>query len=239
MKRILGLTITLALSGAALSVQAQTADEIISKHQTAMGGEAKLKAIKTMTAEGNLAVQGMEFPFKMAVINNTGMRMEFEAMGTHNVQVATPTGGWFLLPIQQQTEPVDAKAEDMKEVGSELDLEGEMIDAKAKGHSLEMVGKETADGKEMYKLKLTRKNGTTAYYFIDATTFYIVKRLNTATVQGQEMEIVTKLSEYKKTDDGYVYASVIEQSPMETKVVLNKVVMNPELSASILEKPAK
>ncbi len=127
----------------------------------------------------------------------------------------------------------------MKDVGSELDLEGELINAKAKGHTLELVGKETADGKEVYKLKLTRKNGSVATYFIDAATYYIVKRQSTAKVQGQEMEIITTMSEFKKTDDGYVYASVVEQAPMDTKIVLTKVVMNPALDASILEKPAK
>lgn len=239
MKRILGLTIAIALSGAALNVQAQTADEVISKHQAAMGGEAKLKSIKSMISEGQLQVQGMEFPFKVSVISNTGMRVEFEAMGTKNIQVATPTGGWFLLPVQQQTEPVDASAEDMKDVGSELDLEGELVNAKAKGHTVELVGKDNTDGKETFKLKLTRKNGSVAYYFIDPATYYITKRQSTASMQGQQMEIVTKMSEFKKTDDGYVYASVIEQAPMETKVVISKVELNPEITASILEKPAK
>ncbi len=64
MKKILGLTIAIALSGAALQVKAQTAEEVISKHQAAMGGEAKLKNIKTMTTSGNLQVQGMEFPLR-------------------------------------------------------------------------------------------------------------------------------------------------------------------------------
>lgn len=239
MKRILGLTFAIAISGAALQVQAQTADELIGKHQAAMGGEAKLKALKTMTSEGNLAVQGMEFPFKVSVINNAGMRMEFEAMGTKNVQVATPTGGWFFLPVQQQTEPVDANPDDMKDIGSELDLEGEIIDAKAKGHTVELVGKETVDGKELFKLKLTRKNGSVAYYFLDPATYYIVRKESTSKVQGQDMEIVTTMSEWKKTDDGYVYASVIEQQPMQTKVVVSKMVMNPAIDASIFEKPAK
>lgn len=239
MKKILALTIAIALSGAALQSKAQSADEIIGKHQAAMGGDAKLKSLKAMVSEGNMSVQGMEFPFKVSVISNTGMRMEFEAMGTHNIQVATPTGGWYFLPIQQQTEPVDASAEDMKDVGNDLDLQGEIIDAKAKGHNLELVGKETIDGKEAYKFKLTRKNGTVANYFIDAASYYIVKRIHSATVQGQTMELETKMSEFKKTDDGYVYASVIEQLPMDTKIVITKVQANPAIDASILQKPAK
>ncbi|WP_109694732.1 LolA family protein [Chitinophaga deserti] len=238
MKRFLGLAITIALSGAAISSQAQTADEIIAKHQAAMGGDAKLKSLKSLYSEGTMSVQGMDFPFKITVLSNTAMRVEFEAMGTTNIQVATPTGGWFLLPVQQQTEPVDANPDDMKDIGSELDLEGELVDAKAKGHTVELVGKDASDGPEQYKFKLTRKNGSVAHYFIDPATFFITKRVTTGNVQGQEMTLVTKLSDYKKTSDGYSYAAKIEQSPMETVVVLTKVTANPPVPDSTFQKPA-
>jgi hypothetical protein len=41
-------------------VQAQTANEVINKHITAMAGKEKLASLITMKMEGNLNVQGTE-----------------------------------------------------------------------------------------------------------------------------------------------------------------------------------
>ncbi|RPD39061.1 outer membrane lipoprotein-sorting protein [Chitinophaga barathri] len=236
MKNFLMLTLAVTLTGTAVSTKAQTVDEIVEKHITAMGGKDKLAAIKSTTTEGTMEVQGMEFPFKATIINKRGMRIEFEAMGTKNVQVATTTGGWNLLGVQQQTEPVDVPAESLKEIGPDLDIEGELVNAKEKGHTLELIGKEPIDGgAELYKIKLTRKDGNVANYFIDTKTYYITKR--SANMGGEEA--INSLLDYKKTDDGYAYATVVETQPTGVKVKVNKITFNPPVDEKIFDKPAK
>ena len=235
MKNYLMLTLAAALTTTAVSTKAQTVDEIVGKHITAMGGKDKLEAIKTSVTEGTMEVQGMEFPFKATIINKRGMRIEFEAMGTKNIQVATTTGGWNMLGVQQQTEPVDVPAESLKEIGPDLDIEGELVNAKEKGHTLELIGKETADGAEMYKIQLTRKDGNVANYFIDAKNYYITKR----SVQVGGEEAINTLLEYKKTDDGYAYASIVETQPTGIKLKVTKMLFNSSVDEKIFEKPAK
>ena len=45
---------------------AQTADDIIAKHEKAMGGKDKIKAVKTERVTGKMVMgQGMEAPFTM------------------------------------------------------------------------------------------------------------------------------------------------------------------------------
>lgn len=235
MKNYLMLTLAAALTITAVSTKAQTVDEIVSKHITAMGGKEKLDALKSSVTEGTMEVQGMEFPFKATIINKRGMRIEFEAMGTKNIQVATTTGGWNLLGVQQQTEPVDVPAESLKEIGPDLDIEGELVNAKEKGHTLELIGKETANGAEMYKIQLTRKDGNVANYFIDVQNFYITKR----SVQVGGEEAINTLLEYKKTDDGYAYASIVETQPTGVKLKVTKILFNPPVDEKVFEKPAK
>lgn len=235
MKHYLMLTLAAALTTAAVGTKAQTVDEIVSKHITAMGGKDKLGALKSSVTEGTMEVQGMEFPFKATIINKRGMRIEFDAMGTKNIQVATTTGGWNLLGVQQQTEPVDVPAESLKEIGPDLDIEGELVNAKEKGHTLELVGKETADGAELYKIQLTRKDGNVANYFIDTKSYYITRR----SVQMGGQEAINTLLEYKKTDDGYAYASVVETQPTGVKLKVTKMLFNSPVDEKIFEKPVK
>ncbi|MBO9153423.1 hypothetical protein ACFOTA_14475 [Chitinophaga sp. GCM10012297] len=235
MKNLLMLTLAITLTGAAVNTQAQTVDEIVGKHIEAMGGKEKLANLKATTTEGTMEAQGMELPFKATIINKRGMRIEFEVNGTQNIQVATTTGGWNLLGIQQQTEPTDVSADDLKDLAPEIDIEGELVNAKEKGNTLELIGKESEDSAEVYKIKLTRKDGNVANYFLDTKSYLIAKR--TVNVGGQE--IVNVLGDYKKADDGYTFASVVETLPAGVKLKIAKVTYNPPVDEKIFEKPVK
>jgi hypothetical protein len=152
--------------------------------------------------------------------------------------VITDKGGWMFLPIQQQQAPVDSDPADLVDSQRDLDLTGELVDYKAKGHTAELIGKETIDGQELYKIKLTRKDGSVTNYFVDGTTWYVTKKTTTKSIQGQDIEVVENISDFKKTDDGFVYAAAVEQLPMGMKINFTKVQINPVLDEKIFEKPA-
>lgn len=232
------LALSLALVAVTITTKAQTIDEVVSKHIEAMGGPEKMKALKSLTTEGTMQVQGMEFPFKTWSIHNTAMRVDFEAMGTTNTQVVSSNGGWMFMPVQQQQAPVDSDPETVKEGMSELDLTGDLYDYKAKGNTLELIGKETQDGQEFYKIKLTRKNGTVSNILLDAKTYLVSKKITSKTIQGQEMELTEVLSDYKKTADGYTYAGTIEQQPMGVKMSFGKYEYNSAVDKKLFDKPA-
>lgn len=238
MKLFRMLALSMLLVGAAVSTQAQTLDEVVSKHITAMGGEAKLNALNTQIAEGSMSLQGMNFPLKVINVNKKAMRIEFEAMGTNNIQVITDKGGWMFLPVQQQTAAVDSDPADLADSQRDLDLTGELVDYKGKGHTAELIGKETIDGQELFKIKLTRKDASVSNYFVDATTWYVTKRTTVKSIQGQEIEIVENYSDFKKSDNGYVYAAAQEQLPMGMKINYTKVQVNPAVDEKVFEKPA-
>lgn len=232
------LALSLALVAVTITTKAQTVDEVINKHIDAMGGADKIKAVKSQTTEGTMEIQGMEFPFKTWSIHNTAMRIDFEAMGTTNTQVVSTKGGWMFMPVQQQQAPVDSDPETVKEAASELDLTGEMYDYKTKGHTAELIGKETLEGQELYKIKFTRKSGTVTTIMVDAGTYLISKRITPRTIEGQEVEITEILSNYKKTADGYTYAATIEQLPMGMKMNFGKYEYNAAVDQKMFEKPA-
>lgn len=238
MKQFRMLTLSMLLVGAAVGTKAQTLDEVVSKHITAMGGEAKLKALNSQIAEGSMFIQGMDFPLKVINLNQKAMRIEFDAMGTKNIQVITQKGGWMFLPVQQQTAPVDIKAADLADSQRDLDITGELVDYKAKGHTAELIGKETIDGQELYKIKLTRKDASICHYFVNPANWYVTKRTTAKSVQGQEIEVVENFSDFKKSGDGYVYPAVTEQLPMGMKITYTKVEINTPLDEKVFEKPA-
>jgi hypothetical protein len=216
---------------------AQTVDEIISKNTVAMGGDAVLKGITSQYMEGNMEMQGQTVPLKRWVKQNEAMRLEFNIMGTNNVQVVTPTMGWSLMPIMQQTEPQEMDAQTMKVMKAQLDLRGELYDYKKKGKKIELMGKDTVNGSMAYKLKVNGEDGTNSIAYLDATSFLLVKATNKVNVQGQDMQKVTLLSHYKKTPEGNAYPGVTEQSPIGIKINIDKVEMNKPVADSLFTKP--
>ena len=194
-----------AIGFAAISASAQTADEIVNKHITAMGGAEKLASLKTVKMEGNMSTQGIDIPLTITKSHLLGMRLDMEIMGTSNYQLANATKGWVFMPVMQQTEPQEMDADQHKTILSQFDVQGSLYNYKEKGYTVEYIATEKLDGKDAYKLKLV-KNGNNVFYFIDAVSGFVVKTASKMSAQGQEMDVETSFTDYKKNADGYWFA---------------------------------
>lgn len=194
-----------ALCFAAFNVSAQTADEIVAKNITAMGGAEKLASLKSVKMEGNLSTQGIDIPITLTKVHMKGMRMDLEIMGTSNYQLANETKGWVFMPIQQMDSPQEMPADQHKAIKSQMDVQGTLFNYKDKGYTVEYVGTEKVEGADAWKLKVV-KNGEPSFYFIDAKTNLLVKTSSNREVNGQSMDIETLFKDYKKNADGFIFA---------------------------------
>lgn len=234
------LALSLFALTTAMGTMAQTADEIVSKHVEAMGGAEKLKTLKTVYSEGTLTLPGVELPIKIYQINEKAMRLEFELQGTDNIQVVTSDAGWVFMPVQQMTEATDMPDEQLKLARKGLTLTGELFDYKAKGKTVEFVGKESAGGKDVYKLKVTDTDKIVTTLIIDASTYYVLSSESEVSVQGQSATVKNVFKDYKKTPEGYVFPYVSEQTvgPQSFSTSMTKVEVNKPIDEAIFKKPA-
>jgi hypothetical protein len=184
---------------------AQTADQVIIKYIAAMGGKEKLESLKTVKMEGNLSTQGVDVALTITKKHLEGMRIDLEIMGTANYQLANKAAGWKFMPIMQQAEPTEMTAEEHKSIVSQFDVQGSLFNYKEKGYTVEYVGTEKLDGKDVYKLKAV-KNGADVFYFIDVSSNFIVKTAAKINASGQETEVETKFTDYKQNSDGYWFS---------------------------------
>src|ERR1700733_277231 len=189
-----------------VSVRAQTADEVVSKYVDAIGGKTVLNGIKSMYVESLVEVSGMELSAVTYVLFGKGFKNESDFNGTKIVQVITDTSGWSINPPMGQTNAVAMTPEQVKTSQPQLQIGGALYNYAAKGYKIELIGKDTAMGGE-YKIKL---NGATALlettYYINAKTYLIDKEVAKVSAQGQEIEVTSIFSDYKKTDAGLVVA---------------------------------
>jgi hypothetical protein len=213
---------------------AQTVDEVVDKYIDAIGGKEKLLALKSIKMEGSLTVQGFEVGITNTTLHGVGSRVDISVPGMgEGFQIMTPTKGWDFMPFQGQSSPQEASADKVKNGQTQLDIQSPFLNYKEKGHTVELMGKEKAGGKDCYKLKLTTKEGKVNTTFIDATTYYRVKTIGKANANGQEMDIEVEYSDFKKTPEGYVFAHA--QTTPQGPLTYSSITINPTVDVNIFK----
>ena len=223
-------------TAATFFAKAQTADEIVTKHLNAIGGADAWKKVNSMKQTGSLTVQGANVTISNITVNNVGNRQDISVAGQSGYVIITPKAGWQYLPFNGQTKPEAMTEDDLKQGIDELDIQGNLLDYKAKGHTVEYLGKDDVDGTEAYKLKLTTKNGNVQTIYIDPATNYIIRTVSKRKGNGQEFDVTTNMSGYQKLPEGIVMPMTVSLPFGELKIT--KTEINGPVDEAIF-KPAK
>jgi hypothetical protein len=209
---------------------AQTAEEIVTKYVEAIGGAAAWKKVNSLYYEGKITVQGAEVNVTLTALNGKGVRQNISFGGMTGYQIVTPTAGWNFMPFQGQAAPEAMTADQLKESADDLDVQGKLVDYKSKGHTVEYLGKDDVEGTECFKLKITSKAGNVETVFIDPKSYYVIRSVVKRTANGQESDVPTDLSNYKKLPEGIVVPFSIKLT--EGELVISKAEVNKQIDES-------
>ena len=226
--------LALAVLVTGISVNAQTADEIITKHFEAIGGKAKIAEIKSIRTESNYDIAGQSAPSITTVLNGKGFKNEIDFGGQKMVQVVTDKGAWMINPMAGQSAPVSLPEKQAKAAVDQIYVGGPLLDYAGKGYKVELAGREDVKGVNAYKLKVS-KDGNESFFYIDPTKYYLIKRVAAVEVEGQKTETATFYSDFKKTDFGYTMPYTMEIVLPQISLVgtITKVDINQPVAESI------
>jgi len=194
----------------------------------------------------------IQLPFSMELQRPRRMRVELQFSGQTAIQVYDGANGWKLRPYLGRRVVEPYTADEMKMASMQADLDGPLIDYAAKGSRIELTGMEKVEDRDTYKIKLTMKDGRALAVWIDAGTFLETKiegqpRMLDGTyhpvevyfrdyrpVSGLQIPFIleTKVLPVAQTALGFKDPPV----PAE-KTIIERVVVNPKLEASIFAKP--
>ena len=195
---------------------AQTADDVIDKYISALGGKEKLSTLNSARLQGNINIQGTDVSLTITKLNNVGIRTDIEVMGTSNYQIVTAAKGVSFMPVQGMSAPTDMTDDQFKPSQTQLDIQSPLLNYKDKGNAVELLGTEKIDGEDNYKLKVTFKNGVISNYFIGSKNSRLNKSTGKRMINGEEMEIETTFSNYKQNADGFWFAYTVVSTQGET-----------------------
>lgn len=214
-----------------VSAKAQTADEIIAKYITAIGGADKWSKVQSMKLEGLIEVQGISIPYTVQAVQMKGVRVDAEFQGNKIIDIVTPEKGWSQNPLAGKASLDPMTADEFKARVDELDIQDAFINYQEKGSSVEFLGKDEEDGNEYYKIKLTTKNSNEKTYFFDTKTNLVYKTESIVKQQGQEVKSSMKYLDYQTTDFGVKMAFKQDQGQM--MMVTKKVTINTPVDETI------
>jgi outer membrane lipoprotein-sorting protein len=238
MRRPLSPTAALlaAIFLAAGAVQAQTLDEIIDKNLKSKGGLDKLRATTSVKMTGKVTAQGKEMPQTIWAKRPNLMRREAMVDGQRMVTAFDGKTLWMsagAAPAQEMPGPQAAYATQQSEFDSVF------VDYKEKGHTIELVGKEKVNGKDAYRVKVTKKGGPPQDYYLDAESGLETKISMSIDQGGRPAVVVTEMSDYRDVDGRLVPFStrqLLNGNEMAS-ITIEKYEFNPPIEDSVFRMP--
>lgn len=223
-----------------LPISAQSVDEILAKYYQARGGLEKIKSIRTLRLTGKISGGGMEFPVVMEQKRPNLMRLEFTLQGLTGIQAYDGKRGWMVMPFGGKKDPEPMDEDMLKQLAQQADIDGALVDYKEKGHQVELIGKESVEGTDAYKLKLTRRDGDVEYIYLDTDSYMEIKVEGKRTIRGTEFEGETVYGDYKQVN-GLMMPHSIESgakgSSQKQKIMIEKIEINPPIEDSRFAMP--
>lgn len=208
--------------------KAQTVDEIVNKHIEAIGGAAALDRLQSVVKEGNLNAQGYDVAIVMTQVANKAYKMDISVMGMNAYQIVTPKEGWSFMPFNGETAPRTLTEDELKDGLDNLDPQGALYNYAKKGHQVSLVGSDKLEGKECFELSVTTVNGKKRTYYIDKSTYFIIKGVSIKEDKNEEYIY----SNYKAVDGvQFAHTTVRPQGELN----FSKITVNGKVDESIFK----
>jgi outer membrane lipoprotein-sorting protein len=195
----LGL-LAIAIAGELASgrARAQTAGELIAKNIAARGGLEKIRAVQSMRLTGTMSIGDEKMPAVLELKRPDKMRWEFTVDDQVQVEGYDGKAGWTQMTTGGRTNVEPMSAEEQKDVALQADMDGPFVDYRSKGIEIELVGKDRVDDRDAWKLHVTLPNGEKRDVYLDAGSFLQIQTVMRREVEGQEVEVTSRIGEYRE-----------------------------------------
>lgn len=237
-----GFAAAFCLSPAA--IHAQTLDDIIAANLKSKGGLEAIKSTTTVRMAGSVVARdpnGKEMSGTMTMVAKRPnlMRRDATVAGQRMINAFDGTSLWMAMgarPPQVVPGPQAAYAQ------QDAEFDSVFVDYKEKGHKIELVGKDTAGGKPVYHLRVTKKGGPPQDFYLDAETGLEKKiSMSLQAPGGLPMTSVTEFSDYRNVDGRQVpfLTRQLQNGTVTATITLDKVEFNVPVENSFFAMPSK
>ena len=226
---------------------AQSADDILEKYLTAIGGREALMKLKSrsMTGTITLSTPGGDVSGPIEILNETPnkartlMRLDLSALGAGVMTVDqrfNGTSGYVIDTLQGNRELTGNLLENAKNAV----FPSPLLNYKEVGATLELGGKEKVRDREAYLLIFKPKSGSIVRLYIDAESYLPARLVVKVDVpQFGELEQTTELLDQRDVDGVKVPFQLKSSSSLQQMtIVITKVEHNVQVDEALFSRPA-
>jgi len=233
----------IAPAGFAQDKNAPTADELVAKNIEAKGGASALHDLQSLRLSGKMLVQQgqIQLAYLETKKRPDEVRTEASLQGMTQVEAYNGKEGWKVSPFFGRKDPERMSADDAKALIEDAEIDGPLVDWKAKGSTVEYLGTEDVDGTLAHKLKVARKNGDVSFVYLDPDHFLEIRVVTQRLRHGAQEEVETDLGDYEKAAGVFVPTSIEsgrKGAPDKQRIIIDKVEANTPVDDAVFHFPA-
>jgi hypothetical protein len=227
----------------AASATGQTVEDVVRRYLEARGGLARLRAVQSLRLKGTLELPGLpSAPFTLELKRPDRMRSEFVIEGRTAVRAYDGRTAWSQPPVPGEP-PRPMGPEDAAEARAQADVDlSPLVDAQAKGYTVELVGRDRLPGGETFRLVVRGGDQPPRTLQLDTRSHLVVRTEERRTVEGREVDFVTEVGEYR-SEGGLLFPHRIEVGPKGSaerqRLVIQAVEVNPPLDDARFSPPGR
>ncbi len=224
-------------------LNAQTADEIIDNYFENTGGKANWGKLEGMKMEAEADAQGMIIPVEIYQTKDGKQLIKINLQGQELTQVSFDgetlwtTNFMTMAAEKSDQEATDNMKKQMKDFPSPL------FNYKEKGYAVELLGNETIEGTETFKIMLTQdplmvdgvETANITYFYFETENFVPIvseTKIQQGPMKGQMNK--TTLSDYEEVNGLYFPFSM---NMGGQGVTIKKITLNPEIDMALFAFP--
>jgi outer membrane lipoprotein-sorting protein len=242
------MTLIIAVLLMAGFANAQTADEIVTNYFENTGGYEAWGTLKSIKINAKVNQGGLEIPLEIVFMKGGKQFTKFSLQGNTFMQgVFDGESMWNTNFQSLKAEKADEEATSNQKLDAN-DFPHELFDYKTKGYKLELVGEETIEGTETFKLKLTKepvtvdgeKKDDVVFFYFDKENFIILvqeEEIIAGPAKGSMSQIV--FSDYDEVNGLYFPFSMTQgiKGGQSQPVIIENIEANPSIDEGLFAFP--
>ncbi len=177
-----------------------TADDLVQRHISAMGGRERLRAINSIRMTGTAtAGSGRWARVTRDIQRPDRIRTEFTIQGVTSIYAFDGERGWYVAPLEGVFDAATMGAEDSLAAAGQAGIGGPLVNAADRGYRIGLAGRELVDGKDVYRVTVTPPAGPKRTLFLDAGSSLLVRAASTRSrPDGTWVELESDLGDYRE-----------------------------------------
>ena len=242
MKKLQNLFLVMIVSLMTISLNAQSVEEIIGNYLENTGGAENWENVKGIRMNASINQMGMEIPIEMVQLKDK-MYTKISIQGQEIKQgVFDGETLWSTNFMSMKAEKNDQ--EDVDNIKNELaEFPDPFLNYKDKGFTVELMGTETVEGSDVFKIKLTKKPmvvdgeevpNVSIYYFDSENFVPIMVHEEVMSGPGKGMIMESKMSDYQEVEGLYFPFSMtqgVKDQPGQP-ITIESIELNPSIDDS-------